>query len=257
MKQSDLVELTKALRQQRQMLLHAVAESEADLAAISAERESELEELAQEERAARLYERLEEHERRELRAIDAALDRIVNGTYGVCVDCGAEIPLARLRALPATPYCVDCAARHEHESEPVESEKVSPHPVPLPGDLEILSDRELEELLRETVQEDGRVDMEELRIVCRHGVVHLDGAVPSELEHQILLKLVTDVVGVKEVVDRLAVNELLWEREDRDKPVPPPAVEVRGEPPQTEDVVEAIEEGKEYLPPSEPLPDED
>jgi DnaK suppressor protein len=258
MRQSELLELTKELRRQRALLLHTVAETEADLADIAAERESELEELAQEERAARLYDRLAEHERRELAAIDAALQRIAEGRYGICVDCGTEIPVARLRALPATPYCVECAEQHERAARetPGEEEEV-PHRGDLPGDLEVLSDRELEELLRETVREDGRVDMEELRIVARHGVAYLDGAVPSELEHQILLKLVTDVVGVKDVVDRLQVNELLWEREDRDKPPVPPVAEVRPEPPQTEDVVEAIEEGKEYVPPAEPLPDED
>ena len=258
MRQSELLELTKELRRQRALLLHAVAEAEADLADIAAERESELEELAQEERAARLYDRLEEHERRELAAIDAALQRIADGTYGICVDCGTKIPVARLRALPATPHCVECAEQHERAARetPREEEEV-PRRGELPGDLEVLSDRELEELLRETVREDGRVDMEELRIVARHGVAYLDGAVPSELEHQILLKLVTDVVGLKDVVDRIQVNELLWEREDRDKPPVPPVAEVRPEPPQTEDIVEAIEEGKEYVPPAEPLPDED
>ncbi|MCX8072266.1 MAG: TraR/DksA C4-type zinc finger protein [Candidatus Binatia bacterium] len=259
MKESELLKLARELRKQRAALLHAVAETEADLAAIAAEREAELEELAQEERAARLYDRLGEHERRELALIEDALRRIAEGSYGVCVDCGGKIPIARLRAIPQTPYCVKCAERREKEVPEAteEEEEATPKRGGLPGDLELLSDRELEEALRDTVREDGRVDMEELRIVARHGVVYLEGALPSELEHQILLKLLTDVAGVQEIVDRLQISELLWEREDRDKPVVPPAVEVRPEPPQTEDVVEAIEEGKEYAPPAEPLPDED
>ncbi len=259
MKQSEYLKLARELRRQRAVLLHAVAETEADLAAIAAEREPEVEELAQEERAARVYSRLGEHERREVAAIDAALQRIAEGTYGICVDCGNKIPLARLRAIPHTPYCVRCAEKRERETpSPLElEEEETPRRGQLPADLDLLSDRELEEALRETVREDGRVDMEELRIVARHGVVYLDGALPSEVEHQILLKLLTDLAGVKEIVDRLQVNELLWEREDRDKPSAPPALEVRPEPPQTEDVVEAIEEGKEYIPPAEPLPDEE
>ncbi|GBD27667.1 RNA polymerase-binding transcription factor DksA [bacterium HR30] len=258
MKEREILKLARELRRQRAALLHAVAETEADLAAITAERESEVEELAQEERAARLYGRLGEHERREVAAIDAALQRITEGTYGICVDCGQKIPLARLRAIPQTPYCVQCAEKREREAPQVPEEtEEGPRRAPLPADLELMSDRELEETLRETVREDGRVDMEELRIVARHGVVYLDGALPSKAEHQILLKLLTDMVGVREIVDRLQINELLWEREDRDKPPVPPAVEARPEPPQTEDVVEAIEEGKEYVPPAEPLPDEE
>ena len=45
----------------------------------------------------------------EIRQIDAALRRIEDGTYGICVKCGEEISQARLEALPATPFCKVCA----------------------------------------------------------------------------------------------------------------------------------------------------
>ena len=47
---------------------------------------------------------------REIRMIEAALDRIANGSYGTCVNCGETIAEARLDALPATPLCAECAA---------------------------------------------------------------------------------------------------------------------------------------------------
>lgn len=44
--------------------------------------------------------------------ITAALDRIERGTYGRCEECGGEIlPRARLRELPYTRYCVECARK--------------------------------------------------------------------------------------------------------------------------------------------------
>ncbi len=43
--------------------------------------------------------------------VAAALDRIENGTFGVCQNCGGEIGKARLDALPYTRYCVKCARR--------------------------------------------------------------------------------------------------------------------------------------------------
>lgn len=46
----------------------------------------------------------------EIRMIEAALDRIDAGTYGICVACGDEISEERLNVLPATPKCRDCAA---------------------------------------------------------------------------------------------------------------------------------------------------
>ncbi|MBY5164190.1 TraR/DksA family transcriptional regulator [Salsipaludibacter albus] len=45
--------------------------------------------------------------------IDTALERIDEGTYGVCVDCGNEIPQARLEVRPLSVRCVECAAKHE------------------------------------------------------------------------------------------------------------------------------------------------
>jgi DnaK suppressor protein len=45
--------------------------------------------------------------------VAAALTRIEEGTYGYCLDCGAEIPRTRLNAVPYTPYCVKCERRHE------------------------------------------------------------------------------------------------------------------------------------------------
>jgi len=44
---------------------------------------------------------------------EEALERIEDGTYGVCADCDSAIPVARLEALPHTKLCVTCSAtRH-------------------------------------------------------------------------------------------------------------------------------------------------
>lgn len=47
--------------------------------------------------------------RQQLDAIDAALERVADGSYGVCSRCGQRIADARLDALPVTTTCVDCA----------------------------------------------------------------------------------------------------------------------------------------------------
>jgi DnaK suppressor protein len=57
---------------------------------------------------------LDARESAELDAIDAALRRIETGDYGVCTDCGTEIPGARLQAAPETPRCIVCQDRLEH-----------------------------------------------------------------------------------------------------------------------------------------------
>ena len=45
--------------------------------------------------------------------IDAALQRLAEGTYGDCVECGAEIAGPRLRALPFAVRCRDCEEARE------------------------------------------------------------------------------------------------------------------------------------------------
>lgn len=57
---------------------------------------------------------LDARESAELDAIDAALQRIADGVYGVCVDCGQIIPVARLHATPETPRCIACQEKLEH-----------------------------------------------------------------------------------------------------------------------------------------------
>jgi RNA polymerase-binding transcription factor DksA len=44
----------------------------------------------------------------ELKAIEAALQRVANGTYGVCVRCGGEISKERLEAVPHAALCRNC-----------------------------------------------------------------------------------------------------------------------------------------------------
>ena len=47
----------------------------------------------------------------EVRMINAALQRIEDGTYGECVRCGEDIAEARLDVVPHTPFCAACAGK--------------------------------------------------------------------------------------------------------------------------------------------------
>jgi DnaK suppressor protein len=56
---------------------------------------------------------LMENEEETLDLIELALERIEDGSYGSCDECGAKIPKARLNALPYAPLCVKCAGQME------------------------------------------------------------------------------------------------------------------------------------------------
>jgi RNA polymerase-binding transcription factor DksA len=49
----------------------------------------------------------------EARSVEIALERLAEGTYGTCVDCGNEIPEARLEAIPEAIRCIDDQNRYE------------------------------------------------------------------------------------------------------------------------------------------------
>lgn len=43
-----------------------------------------------------------------LKAVNQALQMVEDGTYGICQNCGNEIPLVRLKANPGACYCIEC-----------------------------------------------------------------------------------------------------------------------------------------------------
>ncbi len=53
----------------------------------------------------------------ELRAIDEALERIGDKTYGSCVECEKKISKARLTALPYVKNCIECQREEEEETD--------------------------------------------------------------------------------------------------------------------------------------------
>jgi DnaK suppressor protein len=56
---------------------------------------------------------LNENERKRLQEVDEALDRIANGIYGICEECGGPIGLKRLEVRPVAKYCVPCLTKLE------------------------------------------------------------------------------------------------------------------------------------------------
>ena len=49
----------------------------------------------------------------ELRALDAALERMAEGRYGQCIECGLDIDFERLKVEPGALRCIDCQRVHE------------------------------------------------------------------------------------------------------------------------------------------------
>ena len=105
----------KEMEKFRRLLEDKKASLSSDLAKTRSAEEETTEESTQDiaDKAVSSYTReflysLTDGERSTLLRIDEALGRIVDGTYGLCVNCSQPMIEKRLTAVPWTPYCIDC-----------------------------------------------------------------------------------------------------------------------------------------------------
>jgi len=113
---AEFDELSRRLTERRRVLLETRESQQGELRALqSQERDPEYEEGAQVKVADDVLTTLSETARREVMQIDAALGRMEEGMYGECVDCGQEIPIDRLRALPFTLRCQEDQEERERK----------------------------------------------------------------------------------------------------------------------------------------------
>jgi DnaK suppressor protein len=114
----------KFLAKMREQLLEMKAKLLAEInSELRAEREGNKDEgmdtydLASEERDREINFILSDRERVKLKQIDDALERMDEGTYGVCESCGLEIAEERLEAMPFSRLCRDCQQDEEREAK--------------------------------------------------------------------------------------------------------------------------------------------
>jgi len=61
--------------------------------------------------------RIRDRERKLIKKIRKALERIDDGSYGLCEECGEEIGEKRLEARPVTTLCIECKSKQEQEEK--------------------------------------------------------------------------------------------------------------------------------------------
>jgi DnaK suppressor protein len=112
----DVATIRKLLQHRRRSILKTSQAAHREVEALQAQdRDPEYEENAQVELADYTLSHLVEAQRKELMLIDAAMQRIDAGVFGVCIDCGQEIPFDRLQAVPFALRCEEDAERREAE----------------------------------------------------------------------------------------------------------------------------------------------
>ncbi len=61
--------------------------------------------------------RIRDRERKLIKKIKTALERIDDGSYGICEECGEDIGTKRLEARPVTTLCIECKSKQEREEK--------------------------------------------------------------------------------------------------------------------------------------------
>ncbi|GIX29836.1 MAG: hypothetical protein KatS3mg124_0308 [Porticoccaceae bacterium] len=104
----ELRALEAQLRARRTALLERLEEVRR---ASAEQRSPDWSEQAQERQNDEVLEGIRRETEQELKQVSLALERIAAGEYDLCSRCGERIPLARLRAVPYTSLCIECASR--------------------------------------------------------------------------------------------------------------------------------------------------
>lgn len=115
---STLAKLRTALDEERVKLLQQIADHEKEIEE-ALQNESPSERIPDPSTAEggtlsfeyEMARELDEAAADRVRQIDHAVDRIADGTYGTCEECGTDIPLERLKFMPHVTLCVECARK--------------------------------------------------------------------------------------------------------------------------------------------------
>ncbi|MCS7215050.1 MAG: RNA polymerase-binding protein DksA [Thermodesulfovibrio sp.] len=118
-RQKRILEIKKKLLQQKQQILVDAGIMRSNLP--TENNLSEIGDIATQEIDRSFLLRLRDRERKLLKKIEKTLEKIENGTYGICESCGKEIPIERLEARPVTDLCIECKTEQEEVEKLKES----------------------------------------------------------------------------------------------------------------------------------------
>ena len=115
LKEQDFIaKMEKSLEDLKKDIFSTLTASSEDFRQIvEAADPKDLADIASDDIDRKMLEVLGSQELRRLGMIDAALSRIQQGKYGICLKCGKKIPRERLEAIPYALMCIDCKKAEE------------------------------------------------------------------------------------------------------------------------------------------------
>ncbi len=117
---------TKKILEERDRIVASLTHHEVEFESATSSRSAEFEEASRLDKDREYISGLLTMDTEELADINESLKRVLDGTYGKCVDCGNDIPEPRLEAMPSTLRCLDCQRQNEIRQEFTEETVTAP-----------------------------------------------------------------------------------------------------------------------------------
>jgi len=122
MDQKRLQFFKKRILEERDRIVASLTHHEVEIESATSSRSAEFEEASRLDKDREYISGLLTMDTEELADINESLKRIDEGTYGLCVDCGNEIPEPRLEAMPSSLRCLDCQKQNEDRLDVTEEQ---------------------------------------------------------------------------------------------------------------------------------------
>ena len=113
MDKKKLDSFRKRLEERQQALRKAVSRTEEDGRVADQDTAQDIADRAASSYTKEFLFSVSNNERQLLQMVETALQRIREGSFGECVNCGSEINPKRLEAVPWTRYCIECQEKME------------------------------------------------------------------------------------------------------------------------------------------------
>ena len=113
MDKKKLDSFRKRLEERQQALRKAVSRTEEDGRVADQDTAQDIADRAASSYTKEFLFSVSNNDRQLLQMVENALQRLREGSFGECVNCGAEINAKRLEAVPWTRYCIECQEKME------------------------------------------------------------------------------------------------------------------------------------------------
>ncbi|MGH7197797.1 MAG: TraR/DksA family transcriptional regulator [Candidatus Omnitrophota bacterium] len=117
MKKKDLQKYKKILLEEKKQIIERALQLADRNVTVDLDDIPDLMDLATTDLNQRLSIEIKERERNLLGKIEHALERIEDGSFGVCEECGGEINIKRIEARPVTTMCIKCKEEQEEREK--------------------------------------------------------------------------------------------------------------------------------------------